>query len=357
MAVTGQRPWMVEGGTPERLRGAIRPVLVVAGIAVLASQVQTGPPRAETVNPHPAGTYTYAGVARGTQPWLGVEHWPEIMQAGSLVALLVFFTFAVRASRGQRVWNPLLVLGVAFVISTWMDPSANWVSYAAYNPELLHYRSGWWSDASPTVEPLLMAMSFPVVLSIPGVVAVALHRRRLACNSGTGWAAKHPLIWLLAVSWAIGWGMDIFFFNDTATTEIYTYTQAPEWGVLFGGTTYQFPVLGALLVSGMMAVSGPLLRRDDRGATLANRIGERIPVLRRHPNGAAVVAACLVIALSMVPFYAVFGTIRLTHQARELARPWVYQELKVYDPHGDYRLAGEPGPYFGESPTSVGGGR
>lgn len=350
MAITGQRR-ETSPPSPGRVH-ARRAGWVLLGLALAVlwgSQLQTGPSRLDMINPAPAGTYDYSGAPRGTPPWLGVAHWPQIMQAGSLVAVLVFFTFAIRASQGQRVWSSLLVLGIAFVISTWMDPTANWVSYAAYNPQLLHYKAGWWSDMAPTVEPLLMAMSFPVVLSVPGLIAVAAYRRWLHGHPDSGgWVTRHPLLTLLAISWALGWLMDIGFEFLAVRMQIYIYTQAPEWGVLFGGTTYQFPILGALLVSGMMAVSGPLLWRDDRGRTLANRVGARIPAARRFPNGSSVIAACLVIALSMFPFYLIFGAIRVSHGARELAQPWVFQELKVYDPHGDYRRAGTPGPFFAE---------
>jgi hypothetical protein len=350
MTAIGQR--RRTGDVPAPTRGARWAgclLLGAAAVVVLSHQVEVGPSRPEMINPLPAATHTYAGVPRGTEPWLGVEHWPAIMQLFSLAAVLVFFAFAVRASWGQRVWSPLLVLGLAFVISSWMDPTANWVSYAAYNPQLLHYKSSWWADASPTVEPLLMAMSYPVVLSVPGLIAVAAYRRWFTRHASRQyWAARHPLVTLLGISWALGWVMDIAFEFLAVRMQIYIYTQAPEWAVLFGGTTYQFPVLGALLVSGMMAVSGPMLWRDDRGKTLANRIGERVLLLRRYPNGSSVAAACMVITLSMLPFYSIFGAVRITHQAREISRPWVFQELKVYDPHGDYQRAGEPGPYFGQ---------
>ncbi|HZE65854.1 MAG TPA: spirocyclase AveC family protein, partial [Sporichthyaceae bacterium] len=96
----------------------------------------------------------------------------------------------------------------------------------------------------------------------------------------------------------------------------------------------------------LTAVTAVLLWRDADGASVGTRIAARVRGLHGRPVAGEVVVAIVITALAYVPYNAVWASFRLTNSADTVARPWPYENTKVYDPKGDYARAGVPGPYF-----------
>jgi hypothetical protein len=127
---------------------------------------------------------------------------------------------------------------------------------------------------------------------------------------------------------------------------VYSYSQVSGALSVRGGTTWQFPLYEAPFFGIVLACAPVLMLRDDRGSTVADRIAGRWRSTRTRPNAAPVIVSFVIMALVYLGYGAAFAVIRDTHLARTAARPWPYEDVKVYDPQGDYRRHGVTGPYM-----------
>jgi hypothetical protein len=123
------------------------------------------------------------------------------------------------------------------------------------------------------------------------------------------------------------------------------------FGSLFDGKPYQFPLLWeSSLVTTVMIPAGVLLYRDDSGRTVAEKLAQRLGVLRNvfrnRPTLATFAVMFVVINACYLFLYGgSFGIIRGSGAATSVACPFPFPEAKVYDPQGYYEKAGQPGPY------------
>jgi hypothetical protein len=95
-----------------------------------------------------------------------------------------------------------------------------------------------------------------------------------------------------------------------------------------------------------MAPTAALMWRDGRGFTWCERKAARTRALRKSPNLGAAIVACSILGAAYLGYGAIFVTLRVTHTATTLAKPYNYQDLKIYDPHGDWQRSGEAGPFY-----------
>jgi hypothetical protein len=129
--------------------------------------------------------------------------------------------------------------------------------------------------------------------------------------------------------------------------QLYTMTNVAPFGSVADGTQHQFPLLfNSGLITLPMATAGVLLWRDDTGRTQAERLASRWGRLGRRPRLREFAVMAGAVCIAYAPFFLGFWALRITDSAHVVAKPWPYLESKVYDPHGHYRQAGVPGPYF-----------
>lgn len=286
--------------------------------------------------------------SRGPHLW-GIDNWPILFEVGSVVVgILVIGYFWYRTRKaGSR--HPAMVLVGALILLVVMDPWANYVDYATYNPQLLHPPVDWpLVSLAPTVEPYVVLVGYPYFFLLPALFAAFIVRRVGASDSSAAtFVNRHPLLSMFGVGLIIGIVWDIPLELFFTRSEIYLYSQVLDSVSVRAGATWQFPLVyetGAMAVT--IALVTMLLHQDDRGRTLSDRIGARIPLIKARPALAAVVSSLAILAVGYFLVQDVFWVIRVTNSAPTVARPWPWPDTKVYDPQGDYCAAGSPGPYY-----------
>jgi hypothetical protein len=333
---------------------------IVAGATVFflatGRRGAAGDPR--RVNPTPIAAFQANGVPRGEPPMWGFQYWPEFFGIIMVViAVLVMAPFVIQSVRQRKLVHPLIVfLGTA--ILAWLDPLANWVTYTNYNPQLIHFPTTWpWMELSPTVEPLLVIPGYPFYYFTIALIAFGGYGRyilrRVAPDS---WWWRHPRIGAFIVGFGVAtlWDVPTELFMINA--RMYTYSQ--YWGptVSVGGAHVALPLVWSLFTIVSIATITVLLYRDDTGESVLTTLGRKVPKLgattrrasREVSSGRQVLAAAVVLSMVYILLCGFYGTLRVTGLAHKhnMPNPYVYQEVKTYDPDGVLRESGYQGPFF-----------
>jgi hypothetical protein len=82
-----------------------------------------------------------------------------------------------------------------------------------------------------------------------------------------------------------------------------------------------------------------LLYRDANGSTIHGRAARRLRSFRRFPRLTEVAVAWSLLALAYVVCLLGMGALRFTGQVDSVARPWPYEDTRVYDPDWLYEKA------------------
>jgi hypothetical protein len=100
-------------------------------------------------------------------------------------------------------------------------------------------------------------------------------------------------------------------------------------------------------VTVVMIPAGLLVYRDDTGRSQAEKLAQRFRVFPSRPALGMFVVMFAILNVAYFAYGAGFAVMKWTKTATSVACPWPYPESKVYDPHGFYEKAGQPGLYFG----------
>ena len=287
---------------------------------------------------------------RANEPLWGVEHWALWIQLLSVAgSTIVITTFAVLSWR-RRAMHPAVPVVIALFGVSLLDPFANWCSSAAMNPQLLHYPVDWpYANISPTVQPLVNNLVYPYLFLFPALfVAAAWKRRLLRGPDGGGWLRRHPRCAVFGFSYLISLPVNLVRGGPVhGAGRVLDLHPDPELG---GGTCR------VQLAVPVDRPPGPVHRDRRRGGlSVARRRWAQPGQSDRRPVPAVsypphllgeVLVASLFLSLSYMAYNGLWATFRLTDSADQVAQPWPYQDTKVYDPKGDYRSAGVPGPYY-----------
>jgi len=286
------------------------------------------------------------GAPRPVAPLFGWTHWLGLEQVSTIVAMVVIVTvFVVMWRRHPR--HPVLLMAICCTAIVWQDPIMNWAPYAVYNPQLWHWPETWpLVSLSPTVEPFVV-IGYVMFYLAPFFPAVWLLRRIQRGRPMDAFAWRHPLISLAALIFAVGFVYDAIQEIVLVRTGMYIYSQVIAFGSVFTGTPYQFPLLWeSSLVTTVMIPAGVLLYRDDTGRTVAQKLAQRVRILRSRPALGTFAVMFVVINLAYLGLYGgAFAAIRASGAATSVACPFPYPEAKTYDPQGFYAEAGQPGPF------------
>lgn len=346
----------VRTSTAEQPAFMQRAVIALAAVAVAAlavfvlSTAESGPDSSRLLNTAPDATHVYDGVPRAHPPYLGITNWPLVFQIGSCLVIAGFWIVLITMSRRRGRPHPaMLVLLALWIPGTLLDPLANWAWSFALDPRILHFPVSWpYVSLSPTVQPVVALVGWQWWWLVPGLLASVLHRRFVAPRVlGTGkWLERHPLLTLFAMGFAVGFVWDVVVEFLFIRSGLYTYTQAAG-PLLWAGRTWQFPFFwnpaSQIFLFGLVPV---FLSTDDNGATVGHRLVRRTRVFQSHPRLAEVAVVSGILTLSYLFAIGVFAAMKLTHRTTTLARPWPYQDTKVYDPQGQWKAAGEKAPTY-----------
>jgi len=158
---------------------------------------------------------------------------------------------------------------------------------------------------------------------------------------------RHPLITMAILIYAIGFLMDMVLEVTMIRTGLYIYSQVPEFGSLFVGTPFQFPLIWeSSLVTLVMIPAGILCYRDDTGRTQAEKLAQKLRIFSHRPALATFIVMFGFVNIAYFMYGGAFALLKAGHLSTAVACPWPYPEAKVYDPQGYYEKAGQVGPYF-----------
>ena len=123
-------------------------VLVLLGLIIHNARYGAVSPRIRNPNdtggPHPL-----------SDPLFGYGHWIVTIEVFSYLALVTIVALIVVLWR-RYPKHPYLLMTIAVTTLAWLDAPMNWVTFAAYNPDLWHWSEDWpIVSLSPTVEPLI----------------------------------------------------------------------------------------------------------------------------------------------------------------------------------------------------------
>jgi hypothetical protein len=339
-------PLATETGTTARARGS-RTLRVLAVLAVIAAPViaiavgRTGPSAERIANPN------VTGAPRPVEFLFGFDHWIMLHQVGLVLMMITLVTAFVIGWRRHPA-HPVLLMVLTTTLLVWQDPIMNWAPYAVYNPQLWHWPETWpLVSLSPTVEPFIV-IGYATFYMLPFFPAVLLLRRIQARRPVESFVWRHPLLSLSALILVIGFVFDAMLEIFLVRTGLYIYSHVIPWGSYAAGKWYQFPLIWeSVLVSTVMIPAGVLLYRDDTGRTQAEKLAQKVRVLRRRPALGTFAVMFAIVNLTYFFLYGGgFALMKVTRSASSVACPWPYPETKVYDPQAFYEEAGQPGPYF-----------
>ncbi len=341
VAPTTGAPAPATRGRRPRTAAIVGLVLVGVALVVIAVNARQGAVADRIRNP------AVTGVPRPVEPLFGFHHWLALHQIGTIVMMVTLVTVFVVAWR-RKPGHPILLMVLATTGIVWQDPIMNWAPYAVYNPQLWHWPETWpLVSLSPTVEPFIV-IGYATFYMAPFFPAVWLVRRLQARRPVDSFVWRHPLLTLSGLILVIGFvfdaGLEIFLVR----TQLYIYSHVIPWGSFAAGKWYQFPLIWeSALVSTVMIPAGVLLYKDDTGRTQAEKLAQRVRVLRGRPVLGTFAVMFAVVNLTYFLLYGGgFVLMKDTKAATSVACPWPYPEAKVYDPQGAYETVGQPGPYF-----------
>jgi Spirocyclase AveC-like len=339
------RPARLQATRGSRITTAALGFALLAVVVALLVTAQTGITDQAMRNPHPAATHFYGGVPRANAPFLGLSNWAVLIEVATLIVdASVWVSLGWLSWRQRRVHPALVFLAAAnFLIIT--DPFVNWATYTSFDPRLLHVPTSWpYFSIAPNIEPLFAVPGYPLFLLAPSLLAVFVYRRYVLPRAGAdSFALRHPLLTIFAIGYAISIPIDCALELFLMRAEIWIYSQVVPPTVR--GGTWQWEIWEPLLFSIPMAAGGTLLWRDDAGRTLCTRIADRFRLLARHGVLRQMVVAFAILAGANVSYATPFAVARVAGLASHIAKPFPYQEQKIYDPQHRYRHAGVRGPF------------
>jgi hypothetical protein len=296
----------------------------------------------------PDGVIRADGVPARPSVVLGRTSWAVPVQIVCFAWYFAFLIYVVRVNRRSERVHPAMVVFLGLSVLALQDPIQNWAVYAAYDPQLLHFPTTWpYFNTSPTVEPLLPLLLYPIAFGFPALIALRLYERVVAPRlSSTSFFGRHPVLCAFLVGQLIAIPTTFVFEFVATRMHIFTFTQLWPPVTIFGGTQgqmhlfYEGPALGALI-----AISTALMVRDDRGRTALDRFVDRKPALRKHPRRSVVAAAMMLLTVYYAAYGVPYWLMRLTNSSTDVVQPWSLPNTKVYDPQHRLRHAGVPGPY------------
>jgi hypothetical protein len=324
--------------TPAR---GVAGLLVLAGLVVVAIEARSGAVASRIANP------AVTGAPRPVEPLFGFHHWIALHEIGTILMMITLVTVFVVGWR-RKPGNPILLMVLACTLLIWQDPIMNWAPYAVYNPQLWHWPETWpLVSLSPTVEPFIV-VGYATFYMAPYFPAVWVVRRLQARRPAESFVWRHPLLTLSALILVIGFVFDAALEIFLVRTQLYIYSHVISWGSFAAGKWYQFPLIWeSALVSTVMIPAGVLLYRDDTGKTQAEKLAQRVRVLRSRPVlGTFLVMFAIINATYLFLYGGGFALMKDTGAASTVACPWPFPEAKVYDPQAHYEGAGQQGPYF-----------
>ncbi|MGO9383579.1 MAG: spirocyclase AveC family protein [Mycobacterium sp.] len=317
-------------GRPDNVSKKRSPWLVAAiavGSALLGLIIHNA--RYGAVSPRIRNPNDTGGPHPLSDPLFGYGHWIVTIEIFSYLALVSIVALVVVLWR-RHPEHPYLLMTIAVSTLAWLDAPMNWVTFAAYNPDLWHWPEDWpIVSLSPTVEPLFIAAIAMFVVP-PFFPAIWVLRRLQARRSSDSFVSRHPLISLSGLVFVFGFVYDFAMEALCVRIGLYTFTQVIPFGSVFVGTRWQFPLLWqSSLISILMIPAAALIYRDDTGRTVAERLARRAKILPNRPALGSFVIMLVGVNLAFMAYGLVYTAVtRWSGAATSVVCPWPWPSAK-----------------------------
>jgi hypothetical protein len=330
--------------TATRVGWGLFTLAMIAAAAVILTTMETGlggDPRLTNPNPGPP-PYEPIG---GLDSWAPVANVAAAVGSGSLLA--IFLALSIRQRRLH--WGVIVYLAVMFMGV--LDPIANWATFTVFDPGIGHFPLDWfWMRFAPLFEPSFSFLGgYAMYYFTVGLGLYWVHQRFVAPRTKPGtWRDRHPLLAMSLFCFLISLPIDVLMLFGWLRAGIIVFVEGV--GPILHWGPSQLP-LGMVLYDSWPFLVVPLLcHRDEHGRSyVLTRLARRLPGRRggaRESSARQLTAgALLMIAAGLVPF-AAFTALRVTHQFRPSYGEFPHPEERVYDPYGDLKEAGKPGPFY-----------
>jgi hypothetical protein len=279
-------------------------------------------------------------------PLWGVTNWPAVFSAIFVVVAAALAAVFARLSWRQRSLHFGLIVFLCVAGLSLLDPPANWVTFTVYDPQFLHFPTTWhWMSLAPLLEPCIVVPGYPMYYLTIALLSAFLAKRLLNRAAPGSWIGRHPRTTYVLTGLVVGLVWDIPTELFMIRADMYHYTQS--WGPTIGSGVGHYPIIWGFFTWFAIASVTVLLYRDDRGRSLAHVWADKLPGRGGANSLRTVAAGTLFLWLMYLVPMGLYGAIRvsgLTHP--NLTKDWPYPEAKLYDPYGDLRTAGMPGPYY-----------
>ena len=331
---------LASGQTPLLPRGVVVAlVLFIGWIVVVAFNVQTD------LHPRIADPGE-VGVPRPIEPLFGFDHWIAVHQIGTLIGMIIL-TIVVVVGWRRTPGNPVLLMVIACTLLVWQDPISAWAPFAVYNPQLWHFPETWpLVSLSPSIEPFI-GIGYAAFFLLPYFPAIRVLHRIQAKRPADSFVWRHPLLSLTGVIIPIAFVFDALLEIFLVRTQLYIFSHVVPFGSFATGQPHQFPLMWeSLLVSLVMVPAGVLLYKDDTGKTQAEKLAQKVRLLRARPALGAFLVMFAVINVGYLAYSGSYWVMKVTKTATSVACPWPFEEAKVWDPQGFYEEQGQAGPFY-----------
>jgi hypothetical protein len=284
-------------------------------------------------------------------PFLGVTDWPLVTSVTSVLLTIGFFGVVLRWSIRERRPHWALIVGIAALVAGALDPLANWATFTVFDPRVGHFPLSWpYFSASPLLEPTLSFLGgYASYYVLTGVGLLSIHRRFIEPRlHADGWWARHRLTSVFVTGFLAGLPLNALMQFLWLKVGLFVYTQAA--GPVLHVAGRQLPLLMIVYDSVLFAVVAVLCVRDDAGrpavvAQLAGRLPGRVGRARPTPVRLIAVATAVLVTAVALPIGA-FSLLRISGHTAPAYDRYPYPDVKVYDPYGDLKQAGKPGPFY-----------
>ena len=270
------------------------------------------------------------------------------MLGPTLFALTVFGVLLGLSWRKRKL-QPVAIVAIATLFTGFIDPIANWATFAILNPEIPHFPLTWpWFNLAPLIEPVsaflggysayYMLVSLSIFwLSKQLLLKIELNRKCLQRRPTllfflTAFAVSIPLNLLLQLAW-------MHF-------DVLVYTQC--FGPLLSIGDLQYPILIVLYDPFVYATIATLCLKNKQGTSRVLIKIARNLTKNTNPGSSTqtAIAIVLVWASILLPI-SFFAGVRVAGLANKPAyEEFPFPSAKIYDPYGDLERAGKAGPFY-----------
>jgi hypothetical protein len=297
------------------------------------------------------------GILARRETFLGTDHWPGIISFAFLVvAVALLGTFGWLSARRREMHQGVAVmLGVAALV--FLDPLANWATYAAFDPRFVHFPTTWpYVRLAPLVEPVVNLPGYPMYVGLFGLAGYALARVLIRRAGTSSYVGRHVIQSTFLVGFAVGFLWDVPAQFVLLRSQALFYSQSI--GPVLRWENAAYPIVVNTLTAALVATAATLFVIDESGRPLigsavgnwvTRALSRRPPSLERRRSGAMIqILGCAVTLLGvflivLAPFVA-FRVLKVEHPTP--GTTWPYPETKTYDPYGDLARGEAGGPFY-----------